>query len=368
MPRWLICRRSCAGADVGRCDIARVCAGRRRKPASPACHPPTPLLGQPDDCAGGEVPGDSVADRLVRRAAGGSRVRARHPPLRPCIAEYGADFPAFLAVSHTDNLPPYVRSFAELEWAVAQASIAVSEPPATWSDVVAVGTEALPDTAWRLQSGLRFVHVKHAVDTLMTVYLGGTEPNQFTLADEDVWIQVLGSRGDISLARLDAPTFTFRAALFGGQALGHAVEQALGCDAGFDTAFSLRMLIAEGLVAFPGPCTRGDASREIWVTVREWLERMPLSLVQLAMRIGVGSVFFKAGLLRIQLMAVYREAVRGRIPGAASGSCGGGAHRDDPGTHHPDPALSRAGDPCRYGTALGYDRRDPGLRVSECVD
>jgi putative oxidoreductase len=34
------------------------------------------------------------------------------------------------------------------------------------------------------------------------------------------------------------------------------------------------------------------------MAVREWLERMPLSLIQLAMRVGVGSVFFKAGLLK----------------------------------------------------------------------
>jgi putative oxidoreductase len=38
--------------------------------------------------------------------------------------------------------------------------------------------------------------------------------------------------------------------------------------------------------------------RQTWVAVREWLERMPLSLIQLAMRIGVGAVFFKAGLLK----------------------------------------------------------------------
>ena len=37
---------------------------------------------------------------------------------------------------------------------------------------------------------------------------------------------------------------------------------------------------------------------QAWVTVREWLERVPLSLIQLAMRIGVGAVFFKAGLLK----------------------------------------------------------------------
>lgn len=180
-----------------------------------------------------------------------------HPPLRPCIAEYGSDFPALLAASHSDAMPPYVRSFAELEWAVAQASIAITEPPAIFSDVAAVGAEALPGTALRLQPDLRFVHAKHAVDELMKVYLGGTEPDQFTLADEDVWIQVRGARGDIGLARLDAPTFTFRTALLGGQALGHAVEQALGRDAAFDAPSALRMLIAEGLVASIGP--RGDA-------------------------------------------------------------------------------------------------------------
>lgn len=31
---------------------------------------------------------------------------------------------------------------------------------------------------------------------------------------------------------------------------------------------------------------------------REWLARLPLPIIQLAMRIGVGSVFFKAGLLK----------------------------------------------------------------------
>jgi putative oxidoreductase len=38
--------------------------------------------------------------------------------------------------------------------------------------------------------------------------------------------------------------------------------------------------------------------RLMWATVRERLERTPLSLIQLAMRIGVGAVFFKAGLLK----------------------------------------------------------------------
>jgi len=38
--------------------------------------------------------------------------------------------------------------------------------------------------------------------------------------------------------------------------------------------------------------------RGMWLATRQWLERVPLSLIQLAMRIGVGAVFFKAGLLK----------------------------------------------------------------------
>src|SRR5262250_2054340 len=36
-----------------------------------------------------------------------------------------------------------------------------------------------------------------------------------------------------------------------------------------------------------------------WLTsIRQWLGRFPLSIIQLSMRIGVGMVFFKAGLLK----------------------------------------------------------------------
>jgi putative oxidoreductase len=38
--------------------------------------------------------------------------------------------------------------------------------------------------------------------------------------------------------------------------------------------------------------------RETWEATRRWLDRVPLSLIQLAMRIGVGAVFFNAGLLK----------------------------------------------------------------------
>jgi len=38
--------------------------------------------------------------------------------------------------------------------------------------------------------------------------------------------------------------------------------------------------------------------RACYVTTREWLSRFPLSILQLGMRIAVGSVFFRAGLMK----------------------------------------------------------------------
>ncbi|WP_445504692.1 DoxX family protein [Microvirga sp. G4-2] len=39
--------------------------------------------------------------------------------------------------------------------------------------------------------------------------------------------------------------------------------------------------------------------RAPFVSARAWLERFPLSILQLGLRIGIGAVFFKSGLLKI---------------------------------------------------------------------
>jgi putative oxidoreductase len=44
--------------------------------------------------------------------------------------------------------------------------------------------------------------------------------------------------------------------------------------------------------------TSARTPRAWLIETREWLARFPLSVLQLAMRIAVGSVFFKAGLLK----------------------------------------------------------------------
>ena len=42
------------------------------------------------------------------------------------------------------------------------------------------------------------------------------------------------------------------------------------------------------------------ALRSRYVSVREWLGRFPMSILQLGLRVGVGLVFFNAGILKYQ--------------------------------------------------------------------
>src|SRR5438128_9412464 len=49
-----------------------------------------------------------------------------------------------------------------------------------------------------------------------------------------------------------------------------------------------------------GPVSQSVSMHRWLISTWEWLERCPLSILQLGLRIGVGMVFFKAGLLKYQ--------------------------------------------------------------------
>ncbi|HEY7671572.1 MAG TPA: putative DNA-binding domain-containing protein [Gammaproteobacteria bacterium] len=180
-------------------------------------------------------------------AAARAYVRAR-PPRQLCIADYGDDFPQFLANYGRARTLPYLESFAALEWAVGQVSIAIDYPPLSWPDLAEVGSERLVDSALMLQPGLRYLRSAWGVDQLMTLYLRGTEPERFALPESETFIEVQGARGAVHFARLDGATFMFRMELAAGSSIGTAADQALEYDSTFDPGAALRLLAHTGLV------------------------------------------------------------------------------------------------------------------------
>ena len=170
------------------------------------------------------------------------------PPNAPCIAEYGAGFPQFLATWPSCERLPYVREFAELEWYVGKAAIAVDKPPVSNEAFSAIEANALPDAVLSLQSGLHHIHASWPIDELMNLYLTETAPDHFDLAPGDVWIEVRGERGGFQLNRLAAAEFIFRKSVAGGRSIGDAAESALDVCANFDPGRALAALVTGGLV------------------------------------------------------------------------------------------------------------------------
>lgn len=181
------------------------------------------------------------------RAAARAYVRA-HPPAEPCIAEYGGGFPQFLGSFGRASSLPYLTSFAVLEWAVGQVSIATEHVPRSWSELSQVGPDRLLEATLALQPGLRYLRSTWRIDELMTTYLSGAEPERFVLGEAITLIEVRGARGSVRLERLDSPTFAFREALAQGRSIGDAAIGALELDAAFDAGAALRSLAHAGLV------------------------------------------------------------------------------------------------------------------------
>jgi hypothetical protein len=197
---------------------------------------------------------------IGRERFAGAAVQYVHaePPCRPCIAEYGATFPAFLASrAHLRELP-YLESFAALEWAAGRASIAIELPPLTWRAVVQLGTAALLDARLKIQPGVRYLRAEWAIDELFKVHLTGQEIERFLLPRNETHIEVRGARGLLRVERIEPATFVFRSALAAGRSINDAATGALEHDAAFDAGAALRGLVATGLVADMRPAANGE--------------------------------------------------------------------------------------------------------------
>ncbi len=171
-----------------------------------------------------------------------------HPPSRPCIAEYGETFPAFLGSRHTSRPVPYLDQFATLEWHIARVSLAVDRPPLPIERLQALEPDALATASLSLQPGVHYQHADWSIDELFSCYLSDIVPEQFALEAGDTCIEVRGARGTLQLERLTPGEYSFRSTLASGVSLEDAVALASAQDRNFDPAQAVIGLISAGLV------------------------------------------------------------------------------------------------------------------------
>jgi hypothetical protein len=100
----------------------------------------------------------------------------RDPPDRPCMAEYGETFPAFLGSWPAAAPLPYLAQFATIDWHLGRLAIATDDPPI-------------------------ILRLDWSLDELMTFFLSAQAPDAYTLRAETVWLELRGARGELSLER-----------------------------------------------------------------------------------------------------------------------------------------------------------------------
>lgn len=170
------------------------------------------------------------------------------PPSRPCIAEYGETFPEFLATRPSAAGISYLRQFAELEWHLSRLALAVEVPALTMHDLSTSDFSVVGDATVALQPGVHYLHTDWAIDELISLYLSDDSPDHFTLQRGDVWLELRGVRGELSMNRLGHAEFAFRAALVAGESISGATLSALEIETTFNPGRALLQLVRHRLV------------------------------------------------------------------------------------------------------------------------
>jgi len=192
-----------------------------------------------------------VVTRLVDRrffAWAADRYVRAYPPAGPCLAEYGADFPAFLAQFPACAHLPWLADVARLEWAMNVAlhapDAAALEPDA----LRALHPRTLARVTLRFQPSVVLLESPWPIDAIWRA----NQPDADGVVDlgaGEARLELRRLDDDVVFRALPPGTFAFRAALAAGRALEDAVERALDAEPGFDLTGEIRALLDERLLA-----------------------------------------------------------------------------------------------------------------------
>jgi hypothetical protein len=190
-----------------------------------------------------------AADRYLRA----------HPPESPCLFEFGASFPDFLAGFPACRPLAYLRDVARLEWALHSASHADDAGPIDPSRLGEVPDEAAERLVLQLAPALSWLRSAWPLDAIWAAHQPGGRPEDVELSAGGVRLEI-GRSGDVvRFHRARAGDFAFRSALGAGMSIARAAGLALAEEPEFDLAAALAALLREGVVV-GFDIERGEAS------------------------------------------------------------------------------------------------------------
>jgi hypothetical protein len=184
-----------------------------------------------------------VADQYIRQ----------QPPTGPCLFEYGASLPAFLATCPACRDLVYLPDVACLEWALHSAWYAEDAAPLDPERLRGVAPDDLGSLTLTCEPSVSYVRSPWPIDRIWRANQPDAAPDETVPLDAGAaYLEVRRLDDEVLFRALAFDTFMFRATLAAGRTLAEAFEVALATAPDFDLTAALQTLFAEGLVVDAG--------------------------------------------------------------------------------------------------------------------
>lgn len=178
-----------------------------------------------------------AADRYIRS----------HPPAGPCLFEYGATFPDFLASFPPCSDYPYLADVARLEWAMNVALHADEAIPISPAALGVVPAEDVDRLIFRLDPAAAWLASPWPVDRIWRA----NQPDADGVVDLVAGATRLEIRRHddvVTMRRLEPVEHAFRSGLASGETLEVVAARAMAEDPMLDLPAALRALLDEALI------------------------------------------------------------------------------------------------------------------------
>ena len=169
-------------------------------------------------------------------------------PAQPVLAEYGADFPAFVAGYEPAVSLPYLADIARLDWALNVAFHSPAGRRLAAADLAGIAAETLPSLSLALPEGATLIGSHYPLDRIWNAAQPGAPADTVDLGDGRADLLVLRRSDDAAFIVLAPGEAAFVAALIDGASLEGAADRGSRADPSFDLSTVFARLL--GLQAF----------------------------------------------------------------------------------------------------------------------
>jgi hypothetical protein len=188
-----------------------------------------------------------VDERFFRYAAD-AYIR-QYPPEVPCLFEYGAHFPAFLAAFPPCRHLAYLADVARLEWALNTALHAEVRMPLDPAELGGLAPHDVAQLTFQFDPSVTRLDSPWPIDQIWRANQADEEVHApVDLNAGGVFLEIRRWDDDVVFHRLDPAIYTFRTTLEAGHALARAAEAALAANQEFDCVAALHELLTDGVV------------------------------------------------------------------------------------------------------------------------